>query len=214
MSHPFTPDEQQRLREDAELVRRASDGEPRAVDEFAEHLRQVPRFLSRIMHRYRHNLQPQDREDLAQEVCKNILERMPRFAGRSSLDAWIYRFCEYTLLNHVRRLRHRPQELDFEVPEQTPESDHEAEFVDRVHAALEALGGTEAEVIRLREREGLNFAEIAARLGRKPAAVKSLFHRGLEQIRARVGGIRRQTQKSPRSEERSPQGEGIHEHES
>ncbi|MEZ5966063.1 MAG: sigma-70 family RNA polymerase sigma factor [Planctomycetota bacterium] len=175
------------LRRDLALVRDADRGAPKAVDALGDRLRQVPVFVGRILRRLGRRLSAADRDDVQQDVCVGIIRRLDSYHGLASLDAWIYRFCQYTLQNRFRAGRIRTEELDFEVADERMEPASNDEFVDRVIGVVRTMGGLEAEVIRLRCFEGLPFAEIGERLGKKTATVKTLFHRGVERVRARVG---------------------------
>jgi len=46
-----------------------------------------------------------DAEDLAQEVCLQLLESIPRFRKDASLSTWIYRITVNKALNHIRKRR-------------------------------------------------------------------------------------------------------------
>ncbi len=54
----------------------------------------------------------------------------------------------------------------------------------RVRAALERLPGPYAQVLLLRQRDGLPFEEVGLRLGRSAEAARKLFDRALKQFRA------------------------------
>jgi DNA-directed RNA polymerase specialized sigma24 family protein len=62
---------------------------------------------------------------------------------------------------------------------------------DSVHAALLRLGGYEADIIRMRCLEGLEFGAIAAALRLSVPNVKSRYYRGLQRLQHSFGGARR-----------------------
>jgi RNA polymerase sigma-70 factor (ECF subfamily) len=57
----------------------------------------------------------------------------------------------------------------------------------RVRAALERLPGNYAQVLLLRQRDGLSFEEVGCRLGRSAESARKLFGRALKQLGAVLG---------------------------
>lgn len=62
------------------------------------------------------------------------------------------------------------------------------EHADTLGAMLGELPADYREVLRLRHQEGLDFAEIGARMGRTAGAVRMLWLRGIKRLRARYEG--------------------------
>jgi RNA polymerase sigma-70 factor (ECF subfamily) len=77
-----------------------------------------------------------------------------------------------------------------ELPSRDPAPDQSVicrEDGQRVRAALERLPGHYAQVIVLRERDGLSFEEVGRRLGRSAESARKLFERALKQLRDALG---------------------------
>ena len=61
---------------------------------------------------------------------------------------------------------------------------HRAESEQTLARLLSALPDDYREVLRLRHQEGLDFAEIGARMGRSSGAVRMLWLRSVKQLRS------------------------------
>jgi RNA polymerase sigma factor (sigma-70 family) len=169
---------------DLALVRRVLARDPSATEELGRRLSCVTRILSALNGRLGRPFQEHDVADLVQDTQRELLQQMHGYSGQGVLEAWVFRFCELKLCNALRKLR-RVRQL--EVPEDAPDQAAAREWkrlLDReaCEAALTRLGGAEAEVLRLRYYEELDWVEIADRLGTKPAAVKARYYRGLEKL--------------------------------
>ena len=84
----------------------------------------------------------------------------------------------------------RAQRLRDQLPAPDPTPDQSLlrqEDAQRVRAALEQLPGPYAQVLLLRQRDGLPFEEVGRRLGRSAESARKLFGRALEQFRAALG---------------------------
>ncbi len=64
----------------------------------------VNRYHQRVIKTAYHFLKDMDdAEDLAQDVCLQLLESIPRFRKDASLSTWIYRITVNKSLNHLRK---------------------------------------------------------------------------------------------------------------
>jgi RNA polymerase sigma-70 factor (ECF subfamily) len=84
----------------------------------------------------------------------------------------------------------RAERLRDRLPGQDPTPDQHLlcrENVQRVRAALEQLPGPYAQVLLLRQRDGLSFEEVGRRLGRSPESARKLFGRAVKAFCAAVG---------------------------
>lgn len=173
-----------------ELIRRARAGDE---DAFAE---LVVTHASRIYGALRRfGLDPDEADEVAQEVFVRAWRGLERFEGRSQFSTWLYRIA----FNEAqRRLSRRPParaepEPDREEPivslSESPELGPEAQTLDReFERTLErALGQLPAErraAVILRDVEGLSTHDAAEVAGIREAAFKSRLHRGRTQLRA------------------------------
>ncbi len=113
---------------------------------------------------------PQDAEDITQEVFIRIHHNLPRFEGRSSLKTWIYRIAFNTSQNEIRRRARRPQIESSSVEdmaEYLPGEQNLEEYWsqqirnERLVEAIRSLTPEHQEVIRLRDIEQRPYTEIA-----------------------------------------------------
>src|SRR5262245_15499998 len=150
---------------DLEIVRDFLDNPGGAADPLLARLRIVPRILAVLNLRRGSRLDDHELADLAQDVFLLVLRKLDSFFGNGgSLDGWLYRICEFELLNSLRKRRRSPVLLDEVPPAAEPAVADPGGDEGQVAQALQRLGGYEAEIIRLRLQEELAFEEIAARL--------------------------------------------------
>jgi RNA polymerase sigma-70 factor, ECF subfamily len=173
-----------------ELIRRARAGDQ---DAFAEivvtHADRVYGALRRF------GLDPDEADEVAQEVFVRAWRGLARFEERSQFSTWLYRIA----FNEAqRRLARRSParaetEPDREDPivslRESPELGPEAQTLDReFERTLEwALGELPADwraAVVLRDVEGLSTRDAAEVSGVREAAFKSRLHRGRMQLRA------------------------------
>lgn len=133
----------------------------------------------------------QDAEDLLLEVFlaalqEESLAQLP--AGRQL--AWLRRVARNKVIDryrHLALLHLLPieQALELEDTSLTPEQYTERrENYQRLYQSIAHLTSLQRELIQLRYRNGMRFAEIAAALEKPEGAVRQLFVRTLRQLRA------------------------------
>lgn len=160
----------------------------------------VPRLLASLQRRFA-GIPRDDLGDLQQEVCVTALGRLHAYHGLAPLEAWLHRICVLTLLREARRRQRLGHtELPFEpaadtVPplEAMADDEHRA----RIRAAIDAIGGMEATVLRQRHIEGLDFRDIAASTGIPFATVRTWYYRGLKKLKARLDDESAPTRSTP-----------------
>ena len=153
------------------------------------------------MHRYllQRLRDPQQAEDLTQDVFVNALRALADFQWQGAFRPWLLRVAHHRLVNHWRTLGRRPQLAD--LPEDAaPEDDPSAgpELADELDlGALVALrldsAAAEMAIARLTELQQqalalrfgleLSVAETAAVMGRSQSAVKNLQFSALGHLR-------------------------------
>jgi RNA polymerase sigma-70 factor, ECF subfamily len=168
------------LQRDRDLVQRYQAGDPGAFDDLYR------RYFDRL-HGYcarrvgdRHTA-----EELAQEAFVRALRAMPRFAGERRFYPWMTVIAQRLCIDHHRR--HGRVEVSDQVDPGAVEPDHDLLFrqVDSANlaVALERLAPRHREVLDLREREALSYAEIAERLEVPVSTVEALLHRARKALR-------------------------------
>jgi len=175
--------------EDLALVRDALAGRPAAITALGERLQCIgPMTRSR-----RRALAPwlpeTDLPDLEQEVASKLLERLQRYQGFAALESWVFAFCDGIVRNagrSHRRKQARDHQLDTVANHASADGASEVTGRDRhedLHACLERLGKTERELVRTKHFDGLQLAELAARLGAGINTIKSRYFRALQKLR-------------------------------
>lgn len=174
---------------DHSLVAAARSQDADAVEWLANQLRSIPRLIRHLAVPAM-GLGDEDVADVAQEVACVVLARLAGYQGLAPFQAWVYRVCEWTLNDVVRRRRRSAAaalEVEPVAADEEPAANVDAgERRARVRAAIDAVGGVEAEVIRARHLEGASFASIAARTGIAMATLRTRYYRGLAKLRLRL----------------------------
>lgn len=153
---------------------------------------------------------PQDAEDVLQEVFLRAYQGLPNFDGRSKLNTWLFQIATNLCIDFYRRRSRRIQTVPF----QTGSSDwfdtepEEVEFADTqlpnpmealldkelqqvVERALEALSPKLKTVLLLYDVEGLSYEEIAQALRIPMGTVKSRLHLARSEVQKQVSAYLR-----------------------
>ncbi len=176
--------------EERTLVARARAGDESAFAQLVtEHSARVYSALRRF------GLDPQEADEVAQEVFLRAWRGLARFEQRSRFSTWLYRIA----FNEAqRRLARRPPATASSRP-----GDEDAvaalpaavgagplartldrEFEQTLERALAQLPADLRAAVVLRDLEGLSTEEAASVAGVRQAAFKSRLHRGRMQLRA------------------------------
>lgn len=148
--------------------------------------------------------QPDEAEELAQEVFVNVYRAIDSFRGDASLRTWMYRIATNQAKNRIKYLNRRragqQDSLDDHADESSflplgepvPRPDRAAEGAEMervVAAALAALDPEHREVLVLRDIEGLAYDEIAEVLGLAEGTVKSRLFRARYALKQRIAAV-------------------------
>lgn len=180
-----------------ELIRDAKAGRPPALAEL--HRRYASPVLARVRQRLTPTLRRHyDTLDLTQSVFKDVLEDLPRFVdrGERAFRNWLYTRAENKVRMKLRRQldgkgRRRERTVTngavLVARDEGPSTiaggreDHA-----RLETALTSMEAPEREILLLRVRERLSYAEIAGRLAlRSPDAARMRYARALAALRSR-----------------------------
>ena len=129
----------------------------------------------------------EETEDLVSEVFQKALASLRRFEWRGApFSAWLYRIAANEIADHFER---EVRERAIEPPPDVEQADQEAaQDRAKVFALLRDLPEDQRKVLELRFVEQKSTREVAEALGRSEGAIKQLQFRGLENLRARIGG--------------------------
>lgn len=166
---------------------------------YREHRDTVRRGVSRYV-------DPEDVEDVSQEVFAKIAQQLGAFERRSSLRTWIHRVAVNTALDRVRSRSHRntkktvsldsPQcssgecpcerSDDTRQPPAAPERLIQSEMCRCIREQVDSLSAEYREILRLKDEEHLTAREIAERLILSVDAAKIRLHRARKALRAQL----------------------------
>jgi RNA polymerase sigma-70 factor (ECF subfamily) len=178
-------------RPEHELIRSARAGDQDAFAELVmSHADRVYGALRRF------GLDPDEADEVAQEVFVRAWRGLARFEERSQFSTWLYRIA----FNEAqRRLSRRPPPRAEPVPDrehdsilalpESPQLGPDAQTLDRefertLERALDELPADWRAAVVLRDIEGLSTHDAAGVVGVREAAFKSRLHRGRMQLRA------------------------------
>ncbi len=164
-----------------ERLRRGDPGEFESL--YREYRSRVVAIVRRVLR------DPEEAEDVAQEIFLSVLSSVRTFDGRARLSTWLYRVSLNRALNRlrdlVRRERLRVPGLDG-LRVAVDEVVADAERRSQIRRAVDLLGRDRRLLVTLRDIEGRSYEEIA-RIARLPAGtVKSRLHRARAELAQRL----------------------------
>ena len=142
-----------------------------------------------------------DAEDLAQDVCIEILESVGSFKGASSLSTWIYRLTVNKSLNFIRKNKRKQLVKQFEsifrkgndnvVSGVTEPSEHDNTFDNTerrqiLENAINSLPENQKTAFILNKYEELSYKEITEIMNLSLASVESLLQRAKQNLQKKL----------------------------
>ena len=159
-----------------------TDAEQRFNELFDRHHADVFRYCLR-------RLNPNDAEDLAAEVFAIAWRRFDQIPGTDMARAWLLAAAYRVVGNHYRgrarrgRLSARLSGLPAEYPDSADVPVIRREEGEALHRALDSLGATDRELLRLVSWDGLSHREIGVVLGLREDAVSKRVSRAQSRLR-------------------------------
>jgi RNA polymerase sigma-70 factor (ECF subfamily) len=179
--------------EEPELIKQAQLGDTDAFCELAS--RYERRIYSLAVHYCR---DPQDAEDLSQEVWLRAYQAIATFRHESGFYTWIRRITINCFLNRERSRffrwhrnaeqliddpnGHEPELIMFNVETTL----HNKVLVAKVMAALSELTPRQKLIFLLKHHEGMTYEEIGAAVGCSTGTAKKAVARALRKLRAQL----------------------------
>jgi RNA polymerase sigma-70 factor (ECF subfamily) len=174
--------------DDAELLERVTNGDPRAYRELVErHARGVHAFVYRMLG------SRAEAEEVCQESFLRLWKQADRFVARAKPSTWLYRVAHNLAIDRLRRRRetsHPSSIEDVPTSERPSLHLHDKQVAQAVEAALAQLPERQRAAISLVHYQGMSNVEAADVLGVKVRALESLLARGRQQLRERLRDFR------------------------
>lgn len=173
------------------LALRARDGDRAATEAFIRAAQQP------VVDLCRHLGDPDNAEDLAQEVFVRALRSLPQFRNDGSARAWLMRIARNTCADAVRsktrwRKRLSPAELpEISVPDRTGYVDNDL--------LLQQLSPNRREVMVLTQLAGLSYTDAADLLGVPIGTIRSRVARARADLLALLTEPENESSASPRA---------------
>jgi RNA polymerase sigma-70 factor (ECF subfamily) len=177
-----------------ELIQRAKSADTEA---FCLLAKGYERRIYLLAFHYCHN--PQDAEDLSQEVWLKAYQALRSFRGESTFYTWLRKITINCFLNHQRARRYnwRGQKTDFRLlAVDSIESDepvastanaettlHNKILAERVMQALSELTPSQRLIFLLKHHEGMTYEEIAKAVGCSTGTAKKSVSRAVRKLR-------------------------------
>ena len=170
-------------------MKRAKDGDARALDALCE--RHTPRVERLAAHLLRDR---EDARDAAQESLAKLCVRIRQFRGESQFSTWLHRLVVNTCRDVAERRRARPWEELVEDRRVSTEPDparaaEASELRAELCEELAGLPAGQARVVVLKDALGFSFEEISAESGLPVGTAKCYAHRGRSRLRDRLGEV-------------------------
>jgi RNA polymerase sigma-70 factor (ECF subfamily) len=148
------------------------------------------RELQPAVLRYFQVVAAQAAEDLAADTWMSIIRGLGRFRGdERAFRAWIFTVARHRAIDWRRRAARRPTvSVPVEALAEQPAPDDpvlqvlEGQSTRAALALVAELPPDQAEVVALRVLGGLEVAEVARIVGKRPGTVRVLAHRGLRRL--------------------------------
>ena len=176
---------------DAILVKRAKDGDGRALATLAE--RHAPKVERLARHLLR---DPEDARDAAQEALAKLCVRLRQFRGDSQFSTWLHRLVVNTCRDVAERQRARTHEPLHEDLRAAADGDpaREADLAalrSELGRCLSGIPADQARVVVLKDALGFSFEEISSASGMPVGTAKCYAHRARNRLRDGLEGFER-----------------------
>ena len=173
---------------DAELIQRLIDRDNAAFKDLVE------KYQS-MVYKACYNLlrQPEDAEDIAQDVFIEVFESIDQFRNLSKLSTWLYRIAINKSLNHLRKTKRKSlissierfftgeKETALEIEDKgANDSPFNIEYTERskvLQFAIDSLPENQRIAFTMNKFDELSYQEITEIMGLSISSVESLIHR-------------------------------------
>jgi RNA polymerase sigma-70 factor (ECF subfamily) len=171
------------------LVKRAKDGDPRALETLCgRHAPRVERLAAHLLR------DPEDARDGAQEALAKLCTRIKQFRGESQFSTWLHRLTVNACRDVASRQRARACEPLLEDRRPATDADpareaDRAELRSELNRCLGEITPEQARVVVLKDAVGLSFEEISVFEGMPVGTAKCYAHRGRNRLRDKLSDV-------------------------
>jgi|SRR5690606_13266769 len=130
---------------------------------------------------------PDDAEDLLQDIFVKIHTHIPELRDEERLAPWLYQIARNAVADYYRKqpaLVELPPDLSEDI--EPEEADPEAQIASGLRNMIASLPEKYRQALLLAEIQGLKQRELASRLGISISGAKSRVQRGREMLRQRL----------------------------
>jgi RNA polymerase sigma-70 factor (ECF subfamily) len=197
--HLTKEERQQQSREnDAELIRRAANGEQIAFRTLEKKYRTaITSLIRRMMHSH-----PNDIEDLVQETFIKAFQAIGNFNNEYAFSTWLYKIASNHCIDFLRKKRLKTFSIDqpletkdgaveYEIYDDSATPDvelHSRERAALIREAIDELPEKYRQVIHMRHEEDLDYQEIADKLDIPLGTVKAHLFRARAMLYKKLKG--------------------------
>lgn len=168
------------------LIQRAVDGDERAMRQlWSQHAPHIDAVVRRLVDN------PEDAQDIAQDVWIQIFRALPSYRGESQFGTWAHRIAVNRTLNALRRTR-RLAKLETDIDEATASVEHDSEramLAASIQDATARLSPGARTVFVMHDVEGFTHEEIAAELGITAGGSKSQLFKARAKLRVLLAHV-------------------------
>lgn len=167
---------------DSELAARACDGDR---DAFRQLLERHYDTAYRVAVRFTGNVE--DGEDIAQDVCLSLVNKLRSFRGKSRFSTWLYRVVVNACRDHARKQKStRALQTNYAVFREMDAADqaHDAKRLDWLNASIAGLEPALRETAILVLAEDLTHGAAAEVLGCAESTVSWRMHEVRKKLKA------------------------------
>ena len=170
---------------ESQLIRRASEGDARAVRALYE--RYSPRVYA-VVRRIAGD--DHTAQDYAQETWVRVIRALPSFRGDSKFSTWLHRIAVNAALQARRRESTR-QDREVPIPDTIPVRPASSDplLAQRLEAALDRLPEGMRRVLILHDVEGYTHQDIGELMGVAPGTSKSQLFKARAKMRQWLGSV-------------------------
>ncbi len=168
------------------LVAKAQEGDKDAF--FALY----DRYLGKVFNRVKSKIPQQEAEDVTQDVFIAVSRSLKGYKQEARFNTWLYTIVNRQIADfYRRRSRHgsgTETEVDLESGENVATKMDSQEIDQRllIQRAMTTLPEHYQEIILMRFADGLTFNEIAEQREQSLEAIKSLYRRAIQAVRAEL----------------------------